>query len=236
MPPRRDLPSRNIVTSGLTAAGKTTHSLVLREKLGYRYVSGLGVLARLCGVESVAEPPVWTKVSDAIRRVRTDETDEQVERELARLSREESAQVFDAWALAWTSQESSLIRIWIESTLESRAMKAYISQGETPNRDLAECLEFVRAKDSADRSLFDRTFGFDLFEDHAQFDAILDNSRFIAAPTREAADAGIAAFAPIVSAVVAHCCGDLSEDDLAAVDAQSPFGRAVIRCARASSS
>jgi cytidylate kinase len=204
----------NIVISGLTAAGKTTHAKLLAGSLGYCYVSGTATLARMCGVETTEDPPQWLAIADAVAERRHDGIDEQLEEELLRLSREKEGQVFDVWALPWTSRDPRLVRIWIESTRLSRQAKCFISQGDNPERTLVECGTLIDEKDRANRELFLRTIGFDLFADHGVFHLKLDNTSFIDAPTREAADQGIAAFAPIVQSAVDVCMGTGDHDEL----------------------
>lgn len=201
--------------SGLTAAGKTTHAKLLAESFGYQYVSGTATLARMCGIEVTEDPPRWTAIADAVARNRHDGIDERLELELLRLSRERDAQVFDVWALPWTSEDPDLIRIWIESTRLSRQAKCFVSQGQNPEFDLSECGSLIDEKDDANRALFLRTIGFDLFADHDVFQFKLDNTAFIASPTREAADQGIAAFAPIVQLAVEIRMGIAEPDSLA---------------------
>lgn len=192
----------NVVICGLTAAGKTTHAKLLAAELGYDYVSGTATLAKLCGVPVGNDPPRWAEIADAVSARRHDGIDAALEDELVRLCTERTRQVFDVWALPWTTDDPRLIRVWIESDLDSRTKKAYVSQGPNPVRSLPQCRTFIAEKDDANRALFLRTIGFDLFADHDVFHLKLDNSAFITEATRAASDRGIAAFAPFVSAAV----------------------------------
>jgi cytidylate kinase len=222
--------STNIALCGLTAAGKTTHAKLLAKDLGYRYVSGTATLARLCGLEFDDDAPRWLDIGPEIEARRHDGIDALLEDELVRLSCDQDAQVFDVWALPWTSEDPSLLRIWLESDRASRAAKCYVSQLEEASRDLAECASVVDAKDQANRDLFRRTVGFDLFVDHDVFNVVLDNSSFITAPTREAADRGIAAFAPIVQTATRVAREELDFAELAALQRACSFtDNAVIR-------
>lgn len=184
-----------MVVTGLTAAGKTTHAKILAEELSYRYVSGTGALARLCGIEVSEDPPRWAEIAEAVARVRTDNVDLALERHLLDLAKSRDGQVFDVWALAWTSP-SPMVRVWIESDQWSRQMKCFVSQGAQKKLSLEECGSFVQQKDLENRELFRRTLNFDLFTDRSPFDLTIDNSSYIAEPTEQAAQRGIAAFAP----------------------------------------
>ena len=65
------MPERNIVISGLTAAGKTTHALLLAQELGYRYISATAIIADLAGVSrDEVGPGFWQKYGDKIRKLR----------------------------------------------------------------------------------------------------------------------------------------------------------------------
>lgn len=204
----------NVVICGLTAAGKTTHAKLLARDLNYEYVSGTATLARMCGVEVHRDPPRWSEIASAVSRKRHDGIDERLEQELLRLSEEREGQVFDVWALPWTSTNPNLIRIWIESNRLSRQAKCFVSQGARPTHDLNACGKLIDDKDSANRELFARTIGFDLFTDHDVFDFKLENTSFINAPTRKAANAGVAAFAPLIATAVSVGMGKMKSVSL----------------------
>jgi cytidylate kinase len=117
---------RNIVICGLTAAGKTTHAKLLAAETGFKYVSGTGTLARLLGLPVAEDPPYWPDIAAEVAKRRTDDTDRALEHELLEKAASSDRQVFDVWALPWTSHDPQLIRVWIESTLESRAWKCRV--------------------------------------------------------------------------------------------------------------
>jgi cytidylate kinase len=198
---------RNVVICGLTAAGKTTHAQRLAAELNYEYVSGTAILARLLEVETAADPPRWANIAHQIASRRSDDTDRELERELLKLARARSRQVFDVWALPWSSDDADLIRIWIGSTLTTRTWKSFVSQGVPAERSLTECRRFVQEKDEFNRELFRRTIGFDLYSDHDVFNIRLDNSCVISDPTLAATRRGIEQFAPVVRAAFDVCHG-----------------------------
>ena len=219
---------RNVVICGLTAAGKTTHAKRLAAELGYEYVSGTGTLARLLGIAVTEDPPRWALIADEIASRRTDETDRDLERELLRRSSERDRQVFDVWALPWTSNDAGLIRIWFDSTLETRTWKSFVSQGEPPAKSIEECRAYVQEKDDFNRSLFLRMLAFDLYGDRGVFNVRLDNSSLIAEPTEPASRRGIERFAPIVRAAFDVCHGLAPLSDLLRRDKQLTGGRTVV--------
>jgi cytidylate kinase len=208
---------RNIAICGLTAAGKTTHAKLLAAELGFGYVSGTGTLARLLGLSVTEDPPYWPDIEAQVAERRTDDTDRELEAELLEKATNAERQVFDVWALPWTSEDPGLIRIWIESTLQSRVWKCRVSQGDNAPWTLQRCRDFVETKDEDNHRLFRRTPGFDLYRQRDVFNVALDNSGLISAPTRAAADAGIASFAPVMRAVTELCHGKTSSEAFAEI-------------------
>jgi cytidylate kinase len=219
----------NIAICGLSAAGKTTHAKLLERELGYRYVSGTGALARMLNIPIMQDPPAWMDIAEAVARVRRDDTDLNLEEHLVELESTRTGQIFDVWALPWTSQNKRLVRIWLESTAISRALKCYVSQGSSPSRSVRECLSYIENKDAENRGLFERTQGFDLFKDRDVFQIILDNSGFITHPTETAANAGIDAFAPFVRTAIDVVLGNSTLAELAELEQSCAFPGPVVR-------
>lgn len=219
---------------GLTAAGKTTHAKRLAAELGYDYVSGTGTLARILDIPVRDDPPRYAEIASQIAARRTDDVDRALEVELLRRSRERDRQVFDVWALPWTSDDPDLIRIWIESTPLTRTWKSYVSQGEWPTMTVEQCESHIEEKDDFNRRLFLRTIGFDLYTSREVFDVLLDNSFAIGEPTRTASNSGIETFAPIFRAAFDVCHGLQPVSELHALDHRLAGGRAVLRLSEGS--
>ncbi len=188
----------NIVISGLTAAGKTTHSLLLSKALGFAYVSASQIMAQFAGytVDSATES-WWDKLGDALEAERESGLlDQTLDAEMCHRAAESHAQVFDAWALPWTSSDS-MLRIWLQSSRESRTLKCAVSLLPT-TYPLEKCQRIVDEKDAHSRQMFQRLHGFDLFTDHHIFDFIVDSSELIGEPTPESAAEGIARLDPVL--------------------------------------
>ncbi|MFC0547092.1 cytidylate kinase family protein [Kutzneria chonburiensis] len=186
----------NIAFAGLTAAGKTTHAKILAAELGYDYVSATEILMEIAGVTDPSDQ-VWFTRLDEIQKLRGDGAiDAELEKRLLAQSRTRQRTVFDTWALAWIGDDP-LIRIWIESDLDSRARKCFVSQA-SPELDIAGCRRLIDEKDRFNRAMFRSRHGYDLFTDRKRYDAVLFNGHLIPKPTTEAAEIGISRFAPIV--------------------------------------
>lgn len=193
----------NIVISGLTAAGKTTHAQLLAAELGYRYVSAADIILKLSGIDIPNSKDMWLAHFDQLEDARNDDSiDDQLERHLVDLAEHEDDIVFDAWALPWITSHP-MVRIWFESDRLSRSWKCWVSQSNGRPMSSLDCVNLMDRKDLTSKDRFARRHRFDLFRDHEGFDLILDNTSLISAPTSAAASKGIAAFAPFVSAGVA---------------------------------
>ncbi|WNV76714.1 cytidylate kinase family protein [Geodermatophilus sp. DSM 44513] len=189
----------NIAFAGLTAAGKTTHAKVLAEQLNYEYVSATEIIADILGLTQAAAPRLWfTKLGEInAMREASDSLDEELESRLIQKARSSDHLVLDTWAMPWIS-ESPAVNVWIESSFVTRTWKCYVSQGCSPALDMLECSALVADKDETTRQIFMRRHGFDLFTDKGPFQVIVDNTTLLSAPTHEACQRGIAAFAPQV--------------------------------------
>jgi cytidylate kinase len=199
----------NIAFAGLTAAGKTTHARRLALQLGYDYVSATEILLEMLGIDD-PNGQVWFRRLEEIQAARGDGAlDTELEERLVSISRTRRRTVFDTWALAWIGDDP-MVRIWIESDVESRVRKCLVSQRST-QLSTAECKRLIQDKDEFNRHMFRQRHGFDLFEDRYRYDAVLCNSHLIPVATAEAANAGIETFAPVVYAsAVSIVTGDES--------------------------
>ncbi|WP_322770595.1 cytidylate kinase family protein [Frankia sp. Cr1] len=210
----------NVAFAGLTAAGKTTHARILAAELGCGYVSATEVLLEILGIDVPADG-VWFDRFDQIRNGRQgDSTDDELDRRLEELAADRQGTIFDTWALAWLAPEP-MVRVWIESDLDSRARKCYVSQTRTA-MPVSACRDHVQAKDADTRASFLRRHEFDLFTDRHRYDLMLCNSHLIQTADRSCADAGIAAFAPVVGEAVTALLNERPSGDLAALADRHP--------------
>jgi cytidylate kinase len=183
-----------VILSGLTAAGKTTHARLLAEELDCPCFSAGQLLAELHSSELRG----WVPEVDRHRA-----GDTSLDLRLDALALEtligHDDCVMDAWALPWFATGVDAVRVWIESDLHSRILKATVSElreGRVSSYDRRRAV--VTDKDDFSRQRFAAIHQFDLFTDRAPFDVVVDNSHFIQTPTIAASDAGIERFQPVL--------------------------------------
>jgi cytidylate kinase len=221
----------NVCFSGYTAVGKTTHSQLLAQALGYRWVSASEILLERLGVDRSDGPQSHTwyhRYAEFGRYLQSTTIDSDIDRLLGHRVRHEDGIVFDTRFLPWFSGGRA-IRIWLESDLAARARKCYVSM-EGKAESVRQCAVDVQRRDTLDVER--------LLQGHDEifapardvFDAVLDNSMLIPEATRECADRGIAAFHPYVAATVAALEG--SPGDLYELLDSDPRGRDIVRFVR----
>lgn len=186
----------NIVVSGLTAAGKTTHALLLARQFGYDYVSASQLMLYRLGIDPDETNTLWTTRMSEVEHRRDDKpVDQELNAYLARQLRQRDRVVFDSWSAPWLYRGGHCLRVWIESDRRSRAMKAQVSQHpHGPVLSLAACLAVIDTKDETTAARLRPLLGSDLRVDRTPFDLILDNSALIDEPSIESARRGIARF------------------------------------------
>lgn len=216
----------NIVISGLTAAGKTTHARLLAAHLKFDYVSASQLLATAAGVPVGNHEHWWLSSGSSVVAAREDAgLDEEIDRKLIALARTKKSTVFDAWALPWTSTVP-MLRIWLQSDSPSRRRKCFVSHLDD-EISYDDCAAIIEEKDAESQAIFQRLYAFDLFSDHDVFDLILDLSQLIPQPTLECSRTSIARADRYLRAAVAAHFGSSSRD-LGAAVSDLPSG-AVVR-------
>lgn len=185
----------NLVVSGLTAAGKTTACGVIGHLLSADYFSASRDMLAMLGVNDDGQNSVWTTGLREIDEARDQgDIDSRLNDLLVRESQERSNTVFDSWSLPWLAEDDDCYKIWIDSTLESRALKVRVSQEPSgPFLSLDECGALATEKDEATIARFQTLLGVDISTDRSPFDLVLDFSAYISEPTLDAAYRGIRA-------------------------------------------
>jgi cytidylate kinase len=196
----------SVCISGLTAAGKTTHSHLLAGEFGLTYVSGSQIQLNFMGVSPIQTKDFWiTQEAKAF----WDKTQfKRIDAELIRLESIAEGYVFDTSTMPWRHKRPALC-IWLESTPQSRVLKSIVSHRGRGRFSRDGYFERILEKDAATISLYKDLYDIDIGADLSCFDLILDISTLIKEPTLEASLKSIAiAHSIIRSAVGSYLTGD----------------------------
>lgn len=196
-----------IFVSGLTAAGKTTHTQLLASEYNLQYISAFNIMLKRANidVENVPKDFWVSSASASLRSLRDKDQsiDKWVDQQMTSAAATLDNVIFDSWGLPWLSSEPGL-RIWIESSITSRWWKAIVSQGINSNIDPDITLREMNNKDNFTRKYFLENYGFDLFSNRDDFDYIIDITDFITSPTVEASYKSIENAQEILSSIVKY--------------------------------
>jgi cytidylate kinase len=170
----------NISISGLTAAGKTTHSHLLAGEFGLTYVSGSQIQLNFMGVSPIQSKDFWITV-EAKKMWNADQF-KTIDNELLRLETINTGYIFDTSTMPWRHKKPSLC-IWLESTLDSRVIKSIVSHHGQSHFHDEEYHQKIMEKDFATIELYKKLYNINIGTDLSCFDLIVDISSFIKAPT-----------------------------------------------------
>jgi cytidylate kinase len=194
-----------IIISGLTAAGKTTHAKLLEKKFGFKYISASNTLLELMGVSSKdINPDFWaSQNSKELSGLRGGDRsfDRLVDQTMSEIIANNENIVVDSWAASWLSKENAL-RIWLDSSLNSRIWKSMVSHGLPKDRSYEAYNLLLTEKDNITRKIFLEEYGFDLFKDHEHFDLIIDITDFITDSSFTASKSSVESVDEIIVSIV----------------------------------
>jgi cytidylate kinase len=191
--------ARSVIISGLTSAGKTTHSKLLAQEYGLQYVSASTILLKLAGLP--LEQPLDFWITSQGLQLSKNISWKEIDDECRRAEAAGDKTVFDTWSMPWIHSRSCMV-IWIDSSLESRVMKAHISHEGQSKLTQADLEQNLKAKDAFAREQIINNYGIDLLQDRTPFNLIVDISNFIAAPTRTSSIISIKNAHEIISSAV----------------------------------
>ncbi len=191
--------ARNVIISGLTASGKTTHAKLLAQEYGLEYISASQILLKMAGLTTQQPLDFWVTPQglQLSKQAPWSEVDEQ----FCRMEATYNEAIFDCLSLPWLHTKKCMV-IWLESSLESRLMKAIVSHNGENNLSPAEVEKRIRTKDRVARHKIFEQYGVDIFRNRSPFDLIIDVSSLITAPTQNAASLGIQMAHEIMSSAV----------------------------------
>ncbi|MFB7241078.1 cytidylate kinase [Streptomyces populi] len=220
--------TQKIVISGLTAAGKTTHTKLLAETLGFRAVHFTDLLLGELRLEAGSADQVWFSRLREIESMRAGGfADRRADESIAALLETDEPMVVDAVLAPWL-HPGRQINVWLGSDRASRAWKCSVSRlpGVISTDD---SLRLLDEKDAFTRAYLWRERKVDLYTDRSCFDLVLDNSHLIGEPTLDAAREGIRELHQVLLAYVDWRLGRQGDALLELADTAAPGLAAVVR-------
>ncbi|MEV4319958.1 cytidylate kinase family protein [Actinocrispum sp. NPDC049592] len=186
----------NITISGLTAAGKTTHALLVARRLGFGYVSASALMFGRLGIANRESNTLWQSRFGEVEKLRDERpVDEELNAHLEHLLKTRDNTVFDSWSAPWLPDVANCLRIFIESDIRSRTLKVRVSQEpHGPFLSLPECRRLLERKDTAAAERLGGLLNADIMTDRSPYDLVLDNSELISRASIADARRGIAVF------------------------------------------
>lgn len=156
----------------MAGSGKSTAAKRLAERYGLRYSSGgdaLKALASEMGYDTGRQG--WWESQEGIeflrRRTESPEFDKKVDMQLLEWA-EEGNVVLDSRTMPWLLKGG--FKIWLEASEEVRTKRI----AKRDRLTFEEALRYLREKESKTKEIYKRLYGFDLGDDLAPFDLILD--------------------------------------------------------------
>ena len=222
---------KNIIISGLTAAGKTTHANIFATERNMDYVSASTLLLQRVNIQPEnADFWVTPTASDDLeaKRQRDLSIDKDVDKKMQKYDEISNNIIFDSWGLAWISSAASL-RIWLQSSLESRCWKAFISHGADPHEDMKLLKNKLTKKDDFTRELFRSNYNFDIYTDYEVFDYVIDITSFIKEPTIKASKRSILEVQKILSSIVEYYYHPIENNSILLENLIRKFGKSVFQ-------
>lgn len=217
----------NIAITGLTASGKTTHSHLIVEEFGLSYTSASTILREKAGYKGAPDSRFW--LTSEGHRLANKAIELGIDEELKEKEHRTDFTVFDCRTLPWLAK-NQIFSIWIESSIESRVYKAYISHGPSETRTFDEIKSEILLKDQRDCEHFIKAFGINILKDFEPLDVILDISSFIKMPTKSSSLESIRLGQDIISSIVGLYITGEDHFRRKVVNQYEEYGSKIFRC------
>jgi cytidylate kinase len=139
-----------------------------------KYLSGGDALKALAIEEGYKFlGPGWWESSEGMRflaeREKNRRFDEAVDRKLLQMARKGNI-VLDSWTMPWLLEDA--FKVWLDASSEKRAERI----AERNRLTLEEALNALKRKEEQTKAIYKRLYGFNLGEDFAPFNFILDTN------------------------------------------------------------
>ena len=163
-----------VCIGGLAGSGKSTLARKLAEKYKLEYLSGGDALKALAleeGYKSLAAG--WWESMEGMHfleeREKDHRFDEAVDGKLLQMARKGNV-ILDSWTMPWLIEGA--FKIWLEAPAEKRAKRIAGRDGMS----FKDALNALKRKEEQTKAIYKKLYGFNLGEDFAPFDFILDTN------------------------------------------------------------
>ena len=161
-----------ICISGMAGTGKSTLAKKLAQKYGLKYYSGGDALKALaaetgCDVSNNG----WWESPEGLAFLRQRERDLQfdkaVDDKLLKYAQQGNV-LLDSWTMPWLVETG--FKIWLLASIEKRAERV----AERDKITAEDALQILKEKEATTKAIYQKLYGFNLGEDYAPFNLVLD--------------------------------------------------------------
>jgi cytidylate kinase len=163
-----------VCIGGMAGSGKSTVARKLAEKYKLVYLSGGDALKALAVEEGYKFlGPGWWESREGMRflaeREKDHTFDKAVDRKLLQMARKGNV-ILDSWTMPWLLESG--FKVWLEASTEKRAKRI----AARDRMDFEEAWKALNRKENQTKMIYKELYGFNLGEDFAPFNFILDTN------------------------------------------------------------
>lgn len=161
-----------ICISGMAGTGKSTLAKKLAQKFGLKYYSGGDALKALAADEGCdVSSNGWWESPEGLAFLRQREKDPQFDKAVDDKLLEYAQQgnvLLDSWTMPWLVKTG--FKIWLLASIEKRAERV----AERDKMTVKDALQTLKEKEARTKAIYQKLYGFNLGEDYAPFNLVLD--------------------------------------------------------------
>jgi cytidylate kinase len=161
-----------ICISGMAGTGKSTLAKKLAQKYGLKYYSGGDALKALAAEKGCdASSNGWWESPEGLAFLRQRERDLQFDKAVDDKLLEYAQRgnvLLDSWTMPWLVKTG--FKIWLLASIEKRAARV----AERDKMTVKGALQILKEKEDRTKAIYQKLYGFNLGEDYAPFNLVLD--------------------------------------------------------------
>ena len=161
-----------IIIAGMPAAGKTTVSRILADKLGLPVVGGTDILKELAKKHGYAmSGEDWWDTPDGMKFTKEREGDPEFDKEADRILLEKirnGNMIVTSYTAPWISKDG--LKVWLAATFKNRAER----MAKRDNTTLIDTEKTTKKRDIENYKIYKNLYNFEYGKDLKPFDLIID--------------------------------------------------------------